>query len=420
MIKKTTGKETINFAAKNIIICGDPGCDGYNTETVIIFEKILKIKADFTFVAGDIVPVGSEQYFTHFISIINKSAVNPVFCIPGNHDIENYEKYFGEKNYVINAANFSLIALDNSKRIFEDETLRFLENTLAETQNDNIFVSFHIPPPNPCANNNIAAEEWNKIKSILDNYKKKIKFIFCGHIHSGVDYILDDYRIIITGGAGSAIDHSDNHSFENNTYHYFKLSFVNGEWQINRIEISKLNDKENENCSVLSADEKLVNNNIADAFVRETQAFRKYELFAEIAETEGYPEIAKLFKAVSQSEYIHSKLMFLASSQKNTTLENLKKSIEWESEEIDSVYADYLKNAEKSKSSAAYASFSAAYEAEKEHLKQFRQALNFLVSGTDLPAKKYYICSRCGYLHQGDKPLKICPGCGANMFKFSL
>ncbi|HPG30210.1 MAG TPA: metallophosphoesterase [bacterium] len=420
MIVKASCEEKLDFNinAQSIIVCGDPGCDGYNTETVIIFEKILRLKADLTFVTGDIVPIGSEKYFNQAILMINKSAANPVFCLPGNHDLENYEKYFGEKNYVINAKNFSLIALDNSKRFFDEKALFFLETILNETDNDNIFVSFHIPPPNPCANNNITTEEWNKIKSLLDKHKEKIKYIFCGHIHSAVDYILDGYRIIITGGGGSAIDKSDNHSYDNISYHYFKLNFVNNDWLINMIEIPVAAKRGSETES-FSEDENLVAKNLNDAFSREIQTFRKYEFFAEIAASEGYPEIAKLFKSAAKSEYLHSKLMFLASFKNQTTRENLKKAIQWESEEIDSIYADYLKISEKSKSAAAFVSILAAFEAEKEHLNQFKNALEHLDSGSDLPQKKYYICSRCGYLHQGDRPLKLCPGCGANMFKFS-
>ena len=46
-------------------------------------------------------------------------------------------------------------------------------------------------------------------------------------------------------------------------------------------------------------------NNIQEAFGGESKANRRYTLFAEKADKDGYPQVAKLFRAVAEAEMIH-------------------------------------------------------------------------------------------------------------------
>ena len=46
------------------------------------------------------------------------------------------------------------------------------------------------------------------------------------------------------------------------------------------------------------------------AFAGESQANRKYLFFADKAEQEGYPVVAKLFRAAAQAETIHAAKSF--------------------------------------------------------------------------------------------------------------
>ena len=46
--------------------------------------------------------------------------------------------------------------------------------------------------------------------------------------------------------------------------------------------------------------------NLKAAFAGESQANRKYLAFAKQAEKDGYPQIAKLFRAVAEAETIHA------------------------------------------------------------------------------------------------------------------
>ncbi|MCX8012604.1 MAG: rubrerythrin family protein, partial [Desulfobacterota bacterium] len=46
--------------------------------------------------------------------------------------------------------------------------------------------------------------------------------------------------------------------------------------------------------------------NLKEAFAGESQANRKYLAFAQKAEAEGYPQIAKLFRAAAEAETVHA------------------------------------------------------------------------------------------------------------------
>jgi len=454
MLKKVIDNVIFDKPIKNYIVCGDSGCDGYNTEAVIILQKILSAEADFSLIAGDLVTIGSEQYYGEFVKLIDSISKSEVYCAVGNHDIEHYEKYIGLKNYFISAPNLLLIVLDNSRRYFNDETLVFLKETLDKISSQNIAIVFHIPPQNPFILNNISNEEWNKIKNICDPFKDKIDFIFCGHIHSAFDYNLDGYRVIVTGGAGSQLDPIDNtclknnnyhyfkiryingkwkpeiievslnnqtsesmvSNFENNNYHYFKIRYINGKWKPEIIEVS-LNNQTSESMVSNFENEKLVTA-LNDAFAGEAMAHRKYRIFSEIAEKQGYKAISELFKAASESEYIHAQMMFIAAGGNKNTSQNLRDAINRETEEIEKIYPEGIEISSAANSIQAELSFKAALEAEKGHLRQFKKAIDALASESDISSEQYHICSRCGYMHTGDKPPKRCPGCGADMFKF--
>jgi rubrerythrin len=51
---------------------------------------------------------------------------------------------------------------------------------------------------------------------------------------------------------------------------------------------------------------------LEDAFAGESMAHMRYIIFAEQAEREGYPNIAKLFRAIAHAEFVHAKNHFTA------------------------------------------------------------------------------------------------------------
>ncbi|MBF0337224.1 MAG: metallophosphoesterase [Nitrospirae bacterium] len=416
MIQKIEDNIFLQTEISSFLVCGDPGCDGYNTKNVVIFEEILRMQADLAVVLGDLVPVGTEKYFRQFIDIVNSNAKTPVFCVAGNHDVKEYDRFLGRKDYFIKAPNALLLIADNSRRYFTDATIQFIESTLRENAGDNVFVMFHIPPPNPFIQNNIAAEEWDKLKRATDEYKESIRLIFCGHVHSAFDYKIDGYRVIVTGGAGSRLDPIENTCLKANVHHTFKMVYKQGKWSPEITDIffertTPVYDKDGADREILEG--------LMAAFSGESQAHRKYLLYAEIAGNHGLRGMEKLFRALSESEFIHAKNMLIASNQLGNTKANTVSAIEREKEEFTQIYPAYLETSGTNSSKRAYTAISAAMEAERVHHAMLSDALDKLTDGMDIPVEKYHTCTRCGYTHRGERAPSICPACGTDMFKFT-
>jgi rubrerythrin len=153
----------------------------------------------------------------------------------------------------------------------------------------------------------------------------------------------------------------------------------------------------------------LTNENLQTAFAGESQANRKYLAYAKRAEQDGYPQVAKLFRAAAAAETVHAFNHFKAMSGVKTTEENLKDAIAGEHYEAIDMYPGFLAEAKASGEKKAETTFHWALEVEKVHEQLYTQALEALTepAGDD----DYYVCPVCGYTHRGSAPDK-CPVCG--------
>lgn len=149
--------------------------------------------------------------------------------------------------------------------------------------------------------------------------------------------------------------------------------------------------------------------NLKSAFAGESQANRKYLAFAKKADEEGYPQVAKLFRAVAEAETIHAHNHFKALGEIKTTTENLQAAIGGENYEVNTMYPPMFAGAEAESNKQAARSFRWALEVEKLHEVLYRQALEKL--GKDTTSIDYYICPVCGYTHEGPMT-ESCPVCG--------
>jgi rubrerythrin len=86
--------------------------------------------------------------------------------------------------------------------------------------------------------------------------------------------------------------------------------------------------------------------NLKEAFAGESQANRKYLAFAKKAEQDGYPQVGKLFRATAEAETVHAHAHLRVMQGIKSTAENLKEAIEGEGFEFQSMYPDYVKEAE--------------------------------------------------------------------------
>jgi rubrerythrin len=155
--------------------------------------------------------------------------------------------------------------------------------------------------------------------------------------------------------------------------------------------------------------------NLKDAFAGESQANRKYLAFAKQAETEGYPRVAKLFRAAAEAETVHAHAHLRALKGIKSTAENLKEAIEGETHEFKSMYPDMIQAAKEEGHKVAERSFSFANEVEKIHAGLYQRALDSLGDQTMVD---YYVCSVCGYTCENQPPAN-CPVCGAKSNAFS-
>jgi len=152
--------------------------------------------------------------------------------------------------------------------------------------------------------------------------------------------------------------------------------------------------------------------NLLAAFAGESQANRKYLAFAKKAENEGFPGVAHLFRAAAAAETVHAHNHLRSLDGIRSTEENLKEAIGGEFYEFTEMYPGFIDEAEAEGHSRAGRSFKYANEVEKIHHKLYEKALNSVEKGKDLEKTNIYICSVCGYTHEGDPPDK-CPVCGA-------
>lgn len=153
------------------------------------------------------------------------------------------------------------------------------------------------------------------------------------------------------------------------------------------------------------------------AFAGESQANRKYLAFAHKAEKEGFPGIARLFKAAAEAETVHAHNHLDVLGSVQSTLDNLKHAYEGEHHEFSSMYPEFLAVSKEEKQGAATKSFYWANEVEKVHGGLYQEAIKSLEGGSDLPVKDYYVCCKCGYTI-GDKAPDKCPVCAATAESF--
>lgn len=150
--------------------------------------------------------------------------------------------------------------------------------------------------------------------------------------------------------------------------------------------------------------------NLKAAFAGESQANRKYLAFAKKADEDGYPGVAKLFRAAAEAEAIHAYADLKAMGAIKSTAENLKSAIEGETYEFTAMYPEFIKEAGEEGDSQAKRIFSFANDAEKVHAELYQKALSVLENKADVD---YFLCTLCGYIHEDGTPDK-CPVCGAS------
>jgi len=184
---------------------------------------------------------------------------------------------------------------------------------------------------------------------------------------------------------------------------------------------------------VVSSLKAMTQDALLSAYGGESMAHMRYLIFADIAEAEGFKNVARLFKAIAYSEFVHAKnhannLKELKGGFKVTaggtfgpgdTLKNLDLAIMGEEFEIEEMYPAYLELAKFQKEEGAELSFKYALEAEKIHAELYKKAKEYVSKKEDLPIEgNIWICPICGHTYVGKEPPEKCPICDAPKNKY--
>lgn len=175
--------------------------------------------------------------------------------------------------------------------------------------------------------------------------------------------------------------------------------------------------------------------NLLTSFAGESQARNRYSYFASQAKKEGFVQISQIFEETANHEKEHAKRFFkfleggeaqvtwtFPAGVIGTTLANLQASAAGEKFEHEVMYPDFAKVAREEGFETIASVWEAVCVAEKQHEKRYLDlAANIMA---DKVFKKdesvVWRCLNCGYLHQGEAALDMCPACAHPQAHFEL
>lgn len=174
--------------------------------------------------------------------------------------------------------------------------------------------------------------------------------------------------------------------------------------------------------------------NLAKAFVGESQARNRYTFYSKIAKKEGFEQIAEIFLITAENEREHASWLFklineLKKKSKKkieeikieasvptvlgSTTENLKAAIAGENYEYTKMYPEFADVAEKEGLKEIAERLRAIAVAEKHHEERYKKILKEVENGTIFKKEEevWWVCRECGYVHFGKEPPERCPSC---------
>lgn len=162
--------------------------------------------------------------------------------------------------------------------------------------------------------------------------------------------------------------------------------------------------------------------NLMDAFAGESQARNKYTYFANIAQREGYDQIAELFLKTARNEQEHARIWFEELGNLGKTAENLLQAAEGENYEWTDMYDRFAKEAEEEGFADLAARFRRVAAIEKAHEERYRKLLNNVEMQKvfEKGEETMWECRICGHLVMGKKAPEVCPVCKYSQCFFEL
>ncbi len=164
--------------------------------------------------------------------------------------------------------------------------------------------------------------------------------------------------------------------------------------------------------------------NLWEAFAGESMARNKYTYFASKAKKDGYVQISQIFEETADNEKEHAEIWYklLNGGEISHTKENLKTAAEGERYEWTDMYETFAKDAEQENFPEIARLFREVSEIEKEHEKRYKTLLSNLENGKVFKREKkvFWVCLNCGHVHEGESAPEICPVCSHSKAYFAL
>ena len=166
--------------------------------------------------------------------------------------------------------------------------------------------------------------------------------------------------------------------------------------------------------------------NILTAFAGESQARNRYTYFGSQAKKDGYVQISEIFTETANHEKAHAKRLFklleggevevaaaFPAGVIGTTLDNLKEAAGGENYEHTQMYPGFAKVAIEEGFEEIAAIFNAIAVAEMQHEKRYLALVANIENGTVFKKEKSVVwrCRNCGYTHEGEEAMDLCPAC---------
>ena len=155
--------------------------------------------------------------------------------------------------------------------------------------------------------------------------------------------------------------------------------------------------------------------NLETAFAGESMATNKYTYFASQAKKDGYVGISEIFTETAGNEREHAKMWFklLEGGSIRSTPENLAAAAAGENEEWTSMYKEFAEVADVEGFPEIAEKMRGVAAIEKAHEERYRALLARLEAGEVFKRDDVVVwkCQNCGHLHVGAEAPEVCPVC---------
>ncbi len=163
--------------------------------------------------------------------------------------------------------------------------------------------------------------------------------------------------------------------------------------------------------------------NLLEAFAGESMARNKYTFYASKAKKEGFVQSSELFQETAANEKEHAEVWYkLLHNGIGTTAENLLDAAKGENYEWTEMYKNFAEVADEEGFTQIAFLFREVAKIEKEHEERYLALLNNVEKERVFARDDVQVwqCSNCGHLHYGKKAPKLCPVCDHPQAYFQL